>query len=100
MDWQLAKALIQYHKEYQIGNWQTCTTCSIAFHGDPGQCEECTQAEQEEFTEKEALARLECERESLQNELQRFGDKMSYTALKLKIRRFHEVNEALNRDND
>lgn len=88
------RILIEYHRKH-ARTWKDCQGCGIAFQGDGDECSDCIMAALEERAEAERLAGLECERETLQGELQRYADKMSYTVLRLKKRRIAEINEIL-----
>lgn len=79
---------------------KNCLSCGIAFQGDGDECSDCIMAELEERAEAERRAGLECERETLRDELQRYGHKMTYTVLRLKIRRIWEICEILSPQNE
>jgi len=78
------KILIDYHRKH-ARTWKDCQGCGITFQGDGDECSDCSEAAR--------LAALECERETLRDELRRHWQKMSYTALLLWKRRIEEINE-------
>jgi len=93
------RILINYHRRYNR-EWKDCPGCGTAHQGDGDECSDCIMAGLEERAEAERIAGLECERETLQAELRRHWQRMSYIALRLWKARIEEINEILSTQND